>query len=335
MGKLIAYPPYQSAWFRPAFSGPGQDAKAVLVYSASFTDSAPGAPRHADMSNVASPATPTDDPVDALIKSIRIPPRPSLLADMQQELASSDPSPEAIGKIIASDVGMSGALLKLANSSFYGGARKAKSIDQAIIFLGINQVATLMTGLLARQVIKTDNAALANFWDMSARRAQAMVLLSRRLRIGAPDVAHTFGLFCDTGVPLLMDRFPAYVRTYAEAAQDSERVFTALEDERHSTNHAAIGCLLARNWGLTSDVSWAILHHHDYAVINDGATDDAVRSLVALSLLAEMAIQKYQGLSHSVEWDKGGQIACDHLGLSEEETTDLLDELIESFHGEH
>jgi HD-like signal output (HDOD) protein len=287
------------------------------------------------MSNVASPATPADDPVDALIKSIRIPPRPSLLADLQQELASSDPSPVTIGRIIASDVGMSGALLKLANSSFYGGARKAKSIDQAIIFLGINQVATLMTGLLARQVIKADNAALANFWDMSTRRAQAMVLLSRRLRIGAPDVAHTFGLFCDTGVPLLMDRFPGYVNTYAEAAEDAERTFTALEDERHSTNHAAIGCLLARNWGLTSDVSWAILHHHDYDVINDSATDDAVRSLIALSLLAEMAIQKYQGRSQSVEWDKGGQIASDHLGLSEEETTDLLDELIESFHGEH
>jgi HD-like signal output (HDOD) protein len=287
------------------------------------------------MSNLASPATPADDPVDALIKSIRIPPRPSLLADLQQELASSDPSPPAIGKIIASDVGMAGALLKLANSSFYGGARKAKSIDQAIIFLGINQVATLMTGLLARQVIKTDNAALANFWDMSTRRAQAMVLLSRRLRIGAPDVAHTFGLFCDTGVPLLMDRFPGYVNTYAEAAEDVERTFTALEDERHSTNHAAIGCLLARNWGLTSDVSWAILHHHDYEVINDAATDDAVRSLIALSLLAEMAIQKYQGQSQSVEWDKGGQIASDHLGLSEEETTDLLDELIESFHGAH
>ncbi len=288
-----------------------------------------------NMSNVAPLATNADDQVDALIKSIRIPPRPSLLADLQQELASSDPSPITIGKTIASDVGMSGALLKLANSPFFGSARKAKSIDQAIIFLGINQVATLMTGLLARQAIKTDNAALANFWDMSSRRAQAMVLLSRRLRIGATDVAHTFGLFCDTGVPLLMDRFPGYIRTYEEAAGDTQRVFTALEDERHSTNHAAIGCLLARNWGLTSDVCWAILHHHDYEVIDDSATDDAVRSLVALNLLAEMAIQKYQGLSQSIEWDKGGQIASDHLGLSEEEITELLDELVESFHTDH
>jgi HD-like signal output (HDOD) protein len=286
------------------------------------------------MSKVAASATAGADPVDALIKSIRIPPRPSLLAELQRELASEDPCPATIGRIIASDVGMAGALLKLANSSFYGGARKAKSIEQAILFVGINQVATLMTGLLARRVIATDNAALATFWDISTRRAQAMVFLSRRLRIGEADVAHTFGLFCDTGVPLLMNRFPDYAATFAAAAHETGRPLTALEDERHSTNHAAIGCLLARNWGLSSEVGWAILHHHDYSVLDDTATADAVRSLVALSLLAESAIQAYQGHGHSVEWDKGGARACAYLGLSPEETADLLDELHDAFHAD-
>ncbi len=287
------------------------------------------------MSKVAAITSTDSDPVDALIKSIRIPPRPSLLADLQRELSAADPSPATIGRIIASDVGMSGALLKLANSSFYGGARKAKSIEQAILFLGINQVAALMTGLLARQAIGADNLNLASFWDISTRRAQAMVFLARRLRIGAPDVAHTFGLFCDTGVPLLMDRFPDYAATFAEAANDPTRPLTALEDERHSTNHAAIGCLLARNWGLSTEVSWAILHHQDYSVLEDGATDDTVRSLVALSLLAESAIAQYQGMGGSLEWDKGGARACAYLGLSADETTELLDELHDSFHADH
>jgi HD-like signal output (HDOD) protein len=286
------------------------------------------------MSKLAVSTTLSEDPVDALIKSIRIPPRPSLLADLQRELGSPEPSPGAIGRIVASDVGMAGALLKLANSSLYGAARKAKSIDQAIIFLGINQVATLMTGLLARRLIAADSAALSTFWDLSTRRAQAMLWLSRRLRIGAPDVAHTFGLFCDTGVPLLMNRFSDYAATCRAAANLLTGATTALEDARHSTNHAAIGCLLARNWGLSGDVAWAILHHHDYGVLEDSATDDAVRSLVALSLLAENAIQKYQGHAGSVEWDKGGARACAYLGLSAEETTDLLDEVVDWFHGE-
>jgi HD-like signal output (HDOD) protein len=288
------------------------------------------------MSTAAALARPSaaEDPVDALIKSIRIPPRPSLLADLQRELASSDPSPAEIARIVASDVGMSGALLKLANSSIFGGRRKAKSIEQAILFLGINQVASLMTGLLARQAIPANSAALASFWDVSSRRAEAMVFLSRRLRIGETDVAHTFGLFCDTGVPLLMDRFPAYAATYAAASLETERPFTALEQERHSTSHTAIGTLLARNWGLSEDVAWSILHHHDYAVLDDTDTSPTVRSLVALSLLAENAIRKYQGDAESLEWNKGGARALAYLGLSGEETAELLDELHEAFHAE-
>ena len=281
------------------------------------------------------PADPAaSDRVDALIKSIRIPPRPSLLADLQAELASSDPSPEAIGRIVARDVGMAGALLKLANSSLFGG-RRAKSIEQAILFLGINQVASLMTGLLARQAIPANSGALASFWDVSTKRSYAMMFLSRRLRIGAPDIAHTFGLFCDTGVPLLMERFPGYEATLLDAAAETERAFTAVEDERHSTSHAAIGSLLARNWGLSSEVAWAILHHHDYPVLEDENTADAIRSLVALSLLAERAIRRYQGHAGSVEWDKGGERACAYLSLDEDETAELLDELEEALHDDH
>ena len=113
------------------------------------------------------------------------------------------------------------------------------------------------------------------------------------------------------------------------------QTITAIEDARYSTNHAAIGCLLARNWGLSPDVSWAILLHHDYRVLNDAATDDAVRSLVAASLLAEKAIQRYHGNGLSVEWEKGGDRACSHLGVSDDEIADLLDELHETFHNEH
>ena len=276
-----------------------------------------------------------NDPVDALLHSIRIPPRPSRLVNLQRELATDEPSPGRIAMLIANDVGISGALLKLANSPFYGARRKAKSVEQAINFIGIRQCAALMMGLLARQAVGADDGALDRFWDISAKRAHALVFTARKLGITAPDIAHTFGLFCDIGVPLMMMRFPDYPATFAAAGDDATHCFTMLEDARHNTNHTAVGCLLARNWGLSSDVSWAILLHHDYRVLEDVATDDAVRSLVALSLLAEKAIQNDAGHSRSVEWDKGGERACHHLGLSADDTTDLLDELAEMFNCGH
>jgi HD-like signal output (HDOD) protein len=312
-----------------------QDGALWFIVTSSYQTPGGTARTPHSMKLAATPTPPQADPVDALLKSIRIPPRPSLLADLQRELSMDEPAPAAIGRIVASDVGMAGALLKLANSSFFGSKRKAKSIDQAIAFLGINQVAALMTGLLARQAIPAEGAALASFWDTSSRRAQAMLLLSRRLRIGAPDVAHTFGLFCDCGVPLLMARFPDYLASFEAGARDPERACTELENARHSTSHAAIGCLLARNWGLADDVGWAILHHHDVGVLADASTADAVRNLVALSLLAEKAIQSYLGHADSLEWDKGGAAACAYIGLTDGECADLLDAVVEHFHGEH
>ena len=272
---------------------------------------------------------------DALLRSIRIPPRPSLLVDLQGELGKNDPSPRVIARIIGHDVGMSGALLKLANSPFYGAARKAKSVEQAINFLGINHCAALLTGILAREAIGGDAAALSQFWEVSSCRAQALVFIARKLRLAPPDIAHTFGLFCDIGIPILLDRFADYRRTLEQASASASRTFTEIEDARHSTNHAAIGCLLARNWGLSPDVSWAILHHHDYAVVADNATDDAIRSLVSASVLAERAIQRYHGNRDSLEWEKGGDLACRYLGMNEDETADLLDELHETFHIEN
>ncbi len=287
------------------------------------------------MSKLAVSTSQADDPVEALMRSIRIPPRPSLLVDLQRELAEPDPSPRKIARIIGNDVGISGALLKLANSPFYGAARKAKSVEQAIDFLGVNQCSALITGLLARQAIDSEGASLNHFWDVSAKRAQALVFAARKLRIAPADIAHTFGLFCDIGVPLLMGRFPDYGATFAAASTDPLADFTAVEDARHQTNHAAIGCLLARNWGLSSDVSWAILLHHDYAVLTDPATDEAIRSLVAASLLAEKGIQRYLGNGASLEWDKGGARACRHLDLGLDEADDLLDELHELFDTDH
>jgi hypothetical protein len=51
-------------------------------------------------------------------------------------------------------------------------------------------------------------------------------------------------------------------------------------------------------------------------------------------VLAEGAICKYQGHAESLEWNKGGARACAYLGLSDEETAELLDELHEAFHEE-
>ena len=248
--------------------------------------------------------------VDALVKTIRIPPRPSLLADVQKELAAADPSPRRLAKIIADDVAMSASLLKLTNSSFFGLRLKARSVDHAVDLLGLEQCGLLMTGIIARQTVGTTGAALVKFWNFSTNRAQAITYLARHMRVCSIDAAHTFGLFCDIGVPLLLERFADYSATLRTANAEFAAMFTSIEDAQHMTNHASIGALMARTWGLPEEVSTAILLHHDYRVLEDAATDESIKGLIALSLLAEYAIYQYDGQDVFAEWEKGGEFAC-------------------------
>lgn len=279
-------------------------------------------------------AKPAEDAVETLMRSIRIPPRPNLLTNLQAELSSGDPDPIRIGKVIGTDPGVSGALLKLANSALFGARRKSTSVDQAISYLGTNQCVAMVTGLLARTSVGGTDPSLLHFWDVSSKRAQVMVFLARQLATVRSDIAHTFGLFCDIGVPLLIERFPNYVNTYAQASADPINPFCSVEDAAHHTNHAAIGCLLARNWGLSSEVSMGILQHHDYTVMTDSFTDDDVRSLVAMGLVSEYVIAKYQGRDISCEWEKGGGVCCGHLGLSEDDLIDICEAMHDKFGGE-
>lgn len=265
--------------------------------------------------------------VDSLIKTIRIPPRPSLLADVQDELGGSDPDPRRLSGLIANDVSMSASLLKLANSPFYGLRLKATSVEHAVQLIGMRQCGLVLTGIIARQSVQTEKMPLEQFWDFSTKRAQAMSYLASRMRVCPPDVAHTFGLFCDIGIPLLMERFEDYQATLDLAAEAREVRFTEVEQDRHSTSHTSVGALMARTWGLPEQVTSAILLHHDYSALNDTATDDMVRALIALCVVAEFSIHKYHGRENQAEWDKGGAIACEFLGLTHDELEDYFEEL--------
>ncbi len=294
------------------------------------------------MSSLPSPATkptPTaqlnEEALDQLVKSIGIPPRPSLLADVQHEMAQDDPDPRKIAQLVAKDVAMSAAILKSANAVFFGLKRKAETVEQAAAFLGLTQVSSLLLGLITRRAVKADGPGLSGFWDAATKRSLAMAKMAKSLRVCPPDVAHTFGLFCDIGIPMLMSRFPTYLETLSLAQNDFENSFTAIEDARHGTNHTVIGGILARSWSLPPEIILAIRSHHDYEFMMESSTSHTVASLIALCVLAEHAIQSYQGISNSPEWEKAGHLACDILGIAGDEASDWCDELALMFNAEN
>lgn len=271
--------------------------------------------------------------VGGLIKDIPIPPRPKVVQQMQEEMAKAEPDMRRIAQIVGQDVGLTVAVLKLVNSPLYGLSRKADSIDQAVGMIGLKQLGILVAALAMRALLKGDGNTLARFYDTSSRRSQAM---SRMAKItGLVDVVHaqTFGLFCDVGIPLLMQRFPTYVKTLQVANVDRDRSFTAIEQEAHHTDHALIGALMARTWNLPANVSLAIRLHHDYEVFLDPKVPAEIARLISMNIVAEEAIQRYANMHSNAEWAKGGDYVASTLAMTEDEVQEWIDQLLDLFAG--
>lgn len=272
--------------------------------------------------------------VDALVASVGIPPQPHLLGQLQKEMREEEPDPARVVAITSKDVGLSAAVLKVVNSPLFSLNRQVSSLEQATLLLGMRALSSLVTGMLARQALQLDGPVLNRFWDVSAKRSQAMQYFSRKLRLAAPDVAQTFGLFCDMGIPLLMRKFPNYVETLKIANLGADEGFTALERTRHQTDHALIGAIMAKTWGLSPDIALAIRVHHDYELFGSNRAPQLALDLTAMGLLAERGIQQYCGMNRSMEWERGGQAALDHLGLSVHDMDNLLEDVQQVFSSE-
>ena len=80
----------------------------------------------------------TELDLTVLLKDINIPPRPSSLVDLQQELEREEPRIDRLVNIVNSDVAMSAALLKLVNSPWLGlsGFFAVGLILSLLVFIG-------------------------------------------------------------------------------------------------------------------------------------------------------------------------------------------------------
>jgi HD-like signal output (HDOD) protein len=273
----------------------------------------------------------TPPPIDALLESslkdIGIPPRPAILERISAEMLKEEPDFKRLANVISADVSLAASLIKTANSPFFGSRSRVRSVNEALTMLGLDIASRAIAGIILRKVFPT-SLHLERFWDASARIARlsgwlAQYLGNNKLR---PEDAYTFGLFRDCGIPVLLMRFPGYDRILADANQEGQQSFTAIEDAQLPTNHAMVGCLLAQSWWLPEETCLAIRHHHDVTIIGTPSISPPLTSRyrIAMAQLAEHLVQRHSGLSHTHEWPKLGTACLRLLDIGESEVDGIL-----------
>lgn len=268
----------------------------------------------------------------SMLSGVDIPPCPAVLIALDGELKKDVPDQREVARLISEDVALSGHVMLIANSPAFSTGRKVDSVVQAITVLGMQSVFSMAVGHLLQAALASSNdISMERFWDSSALSARVSAELARRLRCARPDVAYTFGLFHDCGIPLLMKRFPQTKEVLAKANGCDIRRFTDIEDSELGTNHAVVGYFLAKRWNLAGALAEAVLHHHDYAVlVKPDGLSDAARALIGLGVLAEHIGRLHGAGGADEEWDKAAPAVCAYFNLSLGAVDDLIEDVLDS-----
>ncbi len=203
--------------------------------------------------------------IDPVLGDIQIPSCPMVLQSIVREVRRQNPDFAGIKKLIASDIGVSAALINAVNSPMFGVTRKISSIEHALFLLGMRNIKQIVESHFLRHAFEAGRSpGMRQYWKRASRIATLCSFVSGSTGSCDADLAYTYGLFRDAGMAVLRIKHPAYepFLTGEVLAKGGESLLKK-EEAAFKVDHARVGSYLATRWNLSESIALAILQHHD------------------------------------------------------------------------
>jgi HD-like signal output (HDOD) protein len=266
---------------------------------------------------------------ELLDNGIKIPPQPTILADIEQLLGQSQVHIGDVAALVAKDAGLAAMVYKIISSPVYGVRKPAESLEKAISVIGLKQMANIIKCAALRTALGDSTHDFKWFWDHSMDIAQLASIIAWKLRTVCnifPDQAYMAGLFQECGVPILMQRFPDYGKTFRLSASKMWPD-QAQENLHFKTDHCVTGFLLARYWHLPDFISQAVRFHHDIP-----RTEHKATTMVAI---LQMAVHVHNVYARKPDpaWENNRPQVLEELGISAEGLKEFEEEVYDTYKG--
>jgi putative nucleotidyltransferase with HDIG domain len=180
---------------------------------------------------------------------------------------NADTSVNDLTGLISADQSLVAMLLKLANSAYYGYARRIETLPEAIVLLGFSTIKSLAITATTMNLLFQSQDELSDvrheIWSHSLGVGVASRALARKRGNIHPEKAFVAGLLHDLGMIILsVYRKDEFLRVLA-AAQDRGVTYEEAEQELLGFTHAELGAQVAEAWSFPATHCEAIRFHHE------------------------------------------------------------------------
>ena len=194
---------------------------------------------------------------------LRLPPFPQVAIRVLQLANNENVQMHQLSELISSDPAFASEVLTIANSALYAPRFPSKSIQQAVVILGINNLQGMCLTVGARSFM--GKALNLPFTKVLWRHNLACALIAAQLAAAGfldKDTAYTAGVLHDIGrLGLAAVRAKEYA-ALLETHQGSSSSVLQAERDLFGSDHCAIGRQLIADWNLPSDFETVISEHH-------------------------------------------------------------------------
>ena len=188
-----------------------------------------------------------------------------VISELEEVLNNPESTLTHIGEIIEKDPDLTGRLLKLGNSSFYGFSSRLETVSEAITLIGIQQVYDLIIAANVIEIfdgVSAESVTMQSFWRHSLACGVLARILAMDRRLPKPDKFFVAGLLHDVGRLVLFSRIPEEIKQIFKLYHEGRHLLREAESSVLGFDHAAIGGELLKSWNYPVNLVNAVTFHH-------------------------------------------------------------------------
>lgn len=236
------------------------------------------------------------DPASKLVAAVeRMPAFPKSVQRILELSREINCSPKELVEVIEKDPVMTMKLLRALNSAYYSFPRQITSVNQAVVYLGLNTIKNMALSFAALGILPQNNIAgfdMQRYLLHSLTTAGLARLIAQKFKVPNANPADCYiaGLLHDFGKVVFAHSMPQEFKLALEQSAAEGIPLHLAEQAVIGSDHTEIGAMLVEKWQFPIGISTLLREHHSLTAKHTG---------VAACLFIANQISKQLGYSTS------------------------------------